>query len=119
MSNAAEASLCVTIAVAVMMVATILTRGYALVVFVPFYLMGLLVAGAQTLASRIEKRSGPGGSRCGRRRRRRDVAQVAVDQPGAGAQANQSRRAHPAFRSGLGVREREIEHQHSSCSTYT
>jgi hypothetical protein len=57
MSNGAKAALCVVIAVATMVVATILTRGYALVVFVPFYLMGLLVTGAQMLASRYEKRS--------------------------------------------------------------
>lgn len=56
MSDAAKASLSVTIAVAVMVVATVLTHGYALVVFIPFYLMGLLVAAAQMLASRHEKR---------------------------------------------------------------
>ena len=36
------------------------------------------------------------------------VAQVAADQPGAGAQADQARRPHPPLRSGLGVRKPEI-----------
>ena len=35
------------------------------------------------------------------------VAQVAADQPGASAQADQPGRPHPAFRCGLCVRERE------------
>ena len=34
------------------------------------------------------------------------VAQVAADQPGAGAQADQPRRPHPPLRRGLGVRKR-------------
>ena len=34
------------------------------------------------------------------------LAQVAADQPGAGAQADQPRRPHPPLRRGLGVRER-------------
>ena len=36
------------------------------------------------------------------------VAQVAADQPGTRAQADQPGRAHPPLRSGLGVRQREI-----------
>jgi Domain of unknown function (DUF1707) len=57
MNNAAKASMCVVIAVAVAVIVSIPSRGAALVLFVPFYFMALLVAGAQMLASRYEKRS--------------------------------------------------------------
>jgi hypothetical protein len=36
------------------------------------------------------------------------VAQVAADQPGPGAQADQTRRPHPPLRGGLGIGQREI-----------
>jgi hypothetical protein len=56
-SNAAKAGICVAIAVAVAAVTTVIFGGFALFLFVPFYFMALLVAGAQILASRHEKRS--------------------------------------------------------------
>jgi hypothetical protein len=40
-----------------MAVAVFVTGGYALRVFVPFYVMALLAGGAQVLASRHERRS--------------------------------------------------------------
>jgi hypothetical protein len=58
MSNAAKAGICVTIAVAVTAVMTVVYGGVALALFVPFYFMALLVAGAQMLAWRHERRSG-------------------------------------------------------------
>lgn len=48
---------CVAVAAAVLVVASVLTGGYALVLFVPFYFIALLVAGAQMLDSRHPKRS--------------------------------------------------------------
>ena len=57
MSNTAKAGICVVIAVAVMAVAVFVTGGYALRVFVPFYVMALLAGGGQVLASRHERRS--------------------------------------------------------------
>lgn len=57
MSTAAKAATCVAIAAATLVVATYLTDGYALFLFVPFYFMALLVAGAQILDSRHQKRS--------------------------------------------------------------
>ncbi len=57
MSNAAKAAISVVIAVAVAVIVSIPTDGAALFVFAPFYFMALLVAGAQILASRHEKRS--------------------------------------------------------------
>jgi Domain of unknown function (DUF1707) len=57
MGNAAKAGICVAIAVAVTAVMTVVYGGVALFLFVPFYFMALLVAGAQILASRHEKRS--------------------------------------------------------------
>lgn len=57
MNNAAKAGICVTIAVAVAVIVSIPTGGAALALFVPFYFMALLAAGAQMLASRHEKRS--------------------------------------------------------------
>jgi hypothetical protein len=56
-SNAAKAGICVVLAVAVAVIVSIPTGGAALLVFAPFYFMALLVAGAQILASRHEKRS--------------------------------------------------------------
>jgi hypothetical protein len=57
MGNAAKAGICVAIAVAVTAVMTVIYGGVALFLFIPFYFMALLVAGAQILASRHEKRS--------------------------------------------------------------
>ncbi len=57
MSNAAKAAICVAIAVAVTAVMTLVYGGVALLLFVPFYSMALVVAGVQVLASRHEKRS--------------------------------------------------------------
>jgi hypothetical protein len=57
MNNAAKAGICVAIAVAVMAAMTVVYGSVALFLFVPFYFMALLVAGAQILASRHEKRS--------------------------------------------------------------
>ena len=57
MSNPAKASLCVAIAIAVAAVLTFATGGFALALIVRFYFMALLIAGAQILASRHEKRS--------------------------------------------------------------
>jgi Domain of unknown function (DUF1707) len=57
MNNGLKASICVAIAVAVAAVMTVATGGYALSLFVPFYLMALLAAGAQMLAARHDKRS--------------------------------------------------------------
>ncbi len=56
-NNAAKAAICVAIAVAVAVIVSIPTGGIALALFVPFYFMALLAAGAQMLASRCEKRS--------------------------------------------------------------
>ena len=57
MGNAAKAGICVVIAVAVAVVVSIPTGGMALFIFAPFYFMALLVAGAQMLANRHDKRS--------------------------------------------------------------
>jgi hypothetical protein len=57
MSNAAKAGICVAIAVAVTAVMTLVYGFAALFLFVLFYFMALLVACAQMLASRHEKRS--------------------------------------------------------------
>jgi hypothetical protein len=56
-STAAKAGTCVAIAAATLVVATFLTDGYALFLFVPFYFMALLVAGVQILDSRHQKHS--------------------------------------------------------------
>jgi hypothetical protein len=77
MSNTAKAGICVVIAVATMAVAVFVAGGFALMVFVPFYVMALLAAGAQVLSSRHERRSrgqlpprpgrplpGPAATRC-------------------------------------------------------
>jgi DUF1707 SHOCT-like domain len=60
MGNAAKAGICVVIAVAVAVIVSIPTGGMALFIFAPFYFMGLLVAGAQILANRHDKRSRSG-----------------------------------------------------------
>ena len=57
MSNAAKVGMGLLIAVTVAIIVSIPTGGAALLVFAPFYFMALLVAGAQILASRHEKRS--------------------------------------------------------------
>jgi hypothetical protein len=59
-SNATKAGICVVIAVAVAVIASIPTGGAALFVFAPFYLMALLTAGAQRLLNWHDNRS-----RCG------------------------------------------------------
>jgi hypothetical protein len=91
MSNTAKAGICVVIAVAAMAVAVFVTGGYALRVFVPFYVMALLAGGAQVLASRHERRSRgqllprPGPSTGGSRR----TASTEAEQP---RQINQAQR---------------------------
>ena len=91
MSNTAKAGICVVIAVAAMTVAVFVTGGYALRVFVPFYVMALLAGGAQVLASRHERRSRgqllprPGPSTGGSRR----AASTEAEQP---RQINQAQR---------------------------
>ena len=57
MSNARKAAICVAIAVAVPVVLAVPTGGFALAVSVPFYFMALLIAAAQVLTTRYEKRS--------------------------------------------------------------
>jgi hypothetical protein len=57
MGNVAKAGICVAIAVTAAAVMTVVYGGAALFLFVPFYFMALLVAAAQMLASRHEKRS--------------------------------------------------------------
>jgi Domain of unknown function (DUF1707) len=57
MSNPAKAGVCVAIAIAVAAVLTFAAGGFALSLIVRFYFMALLIAGAQILASRHEKRS--------------------------------------------------------------
>jgi Domain of unknown function (DUF1707) len=57
MSNAAKAGICAAIVVTVTAVTTLVFGTVALALFVLFYFMALLVAGAQILASRHEKRS--------------------------------------------------------------
>jgi hypothetical protein len=57
MNNAAKSGICVAIAVVTLVLVAFLTGGQALFVFVPFYSVALLVAGAQVLDSRHQKRS--------------------------------------------------------------
>jgi hypothetical protein len=57
MRTAVKASICAAIALVTMVAAALATGGYALVVFVPFYLMALMAAAAQVLASRHQRRS--------------------------------------------------------------
>ena len=70
MNNAAKAGICMVIAVAVAVITSIPTGGAALVLFVPFYFMALVIAGAQMLANQHDKRSRgqlpPGDSQGGR-----------------------------------------------------
>ena len=56
MRNVTKAGICVVIAIVVMAAATFVAGGAALVIFVPFYLIGLLIAGAQMLDSLYEKK---------------------------------------------------------------
>lgn len=56
MRNVTKAGICVVIAVVVMAAAMLLTGGAALRVFLSFYSIGLLIAGAQMLDSRYEKK---------------------------------------------------------------
>jgi hypothetical protein len=57
LNNAAKSGVCVAIAVAALMLAAYVTGGQALFLFVPLYSAALLVAGAQVLDSRHQKRS--------------------------------------------------------------
>jgi len=57
MSTAAKAGICVAIAIAVPAVMAIAWGADAPLLFVPFYFMALVVAGAQMLATRHDKRS--------------------------------------------------------------
>jgi hypothetical protein len=72
MNNAAKAGVCVAIAVTVAVLASIPTDGAALALFVPFYFIALLAAGAQMLVNRYDNRSrrgqlppAPGGHAAG------------------------------------------------------
>jgi Domain of unknown function (DUF1707) len=56
MSNAVKAAICVAIAAATLAV-TFFTNTYAFAMFTFFYLMALLVAGAQILSARHDRRS--------------------------------------------------------------
>jgi Domain of unknown function (DUF1707) len=57
MSNAAKAGICVAIAVAMPVLMSFLAGPVAVLLFAPFYLLASLIAVAQMLASRHEKRS--------------------------------------------------------------
>jgi hypothetical protein len=57
MNNAAKSGVSVAIAVLALVLATYATGGKALFLFVPLYSVALLVAGAQVLDSRHQKRS--------------------------------------------------------------
>jgi hypothetical protein len=57
MNNAAKSGISVAIALVTLVLTTYLTDGQALFVFVPFYSVALLVALAQVLDSRHQKRS--------------------------------------------------------------
>ena len=57
MSNARKAVICVAIAVAVPVVLAVPTGGLAIAICIPFYFMALLIAAAQMLSTRYEKRS--------------------------------------------------------------
>jgi hypothetical protein len=56
MSNAAKAGICVAIAVVVPTVLSFATGGLALAMFVPFYFVALVAAGAQILRSRYDEK---------------------------------------------------------------
>jgi Domain of unknown function (DUF1707) len=58
MNKAAKVAICAVIAIVVPLILAVPTGGFALVMFVPFYFMFSVVAGAQMLASRLERRSG-------------------------------------------------------------
>ncbi len=58
MNKAAKVAICAVIVIAVPLILAVPTGGLALFMFVPFYFMFSLVAGAQMLASRLERRSG-------------------------------------------------------------
>jgi len=60
MRNTAKAGLCVAIAVAVAALLALATDGAALFLITPFYFMGLAIAVAEILATRLDKRSGRG-----------------------------------------------------------
>jgi hypothetical protein len=55
--NAAKAGICVTVALAALVLTAYVTGGQALFAFVPLYSVALLVAAAQVLDSRHQKRS--------------------------------------------------------------
>ena len=57
LNNAAKSGICVAIALAALVLATYVTGGQALFMFVPLYSAALLVAGAQVLDSRHQKRT--------------------------------------------------------------
>jgi hypothetical protein len=57
MRNAAKAGICVTVALAALVLTAYVTGGQALFAFVPLYSVALLVAAAQVLDSRHQKRS--------------------------------------------------------------
>ena len=57
MKNAAKSGICVAIALATLLLTAYVTGGQALFLFVPLYSAALLVAGAQVLDSRHQKRS--------------------------------------------------------------
>jgi Domain of unknown function (DUF1707) len=57
MNNAVKSGISVAIAVVTLVLAAYLTGGQALFVFVPFYSVALVVAGAQVLEERHQKRS--------------------------------------------------------------
>ena len=57
MNNAVKSGVCVAIALVTLVLTTYVTGGQALFLFVPFYSVALLVAGAQVLDSRHQKRS--------------------------------------------------------------
>jgi hypothetical protein len=95
MSNAAKAAICAVIAVVVPVVLSVPTGGLALFMFVPFYFMFSLVAGAQILASRHEKRSGGQSPRLPGHRRR--AVEGEQNRPGDDlilCQAHRDTRAH-------------------------
>lgn len=80
MNNAAKAGICVAIAIAVPAVLTFATGLPLFLMFIPFYLMALLAAGAQILASRHERRSRgelpPGPGHDGRTHERQQPGQA-------------------------------------------
>jgi hypothetical protein len=57
MNNAVKSAVCVAIALVTLVLSTYATGGQALFLFVPLYSAALLVAGAQVLDSRHQKRS--------------------------------------------------------------